>query len=184
MPSLCPRPEKPPRIGWHESVSCYHHNWHNKRTRLFLFSTTMPKPPQDYQVVVPHCCHKEDKSHCTSCSLGSSRQRRSYWVFFCTPTHCETSPIPTKSSRNWIIVQPHMPVISLPILTTPNFLKWSPLTIHDPIGRSYPDTILWSTGTTSHPITSQFPRLFVSWFPLLPHLYRSSIQQRKQQHGN
>ena len=184
MPSLHPGPEEPPRIGWHKSVSCYHHSWHNKRSKLFFFNATMPKPPQDYQVVVPCCCHKEDKPHCTSHSSGSSRQRRSYWIFFCILTHCGTSSTPIKSNRNWIIIQSHMPIISLPISTTPNFLKWSLLTIHDPIRRSHPDTILWSAGTTSHPITPQFPKLFIAWSSPFPHLYRSSIQRRRRWHGN
>ena len=154
MPNLCPGLEEPLRIGWHESVSCYHHDWCNKRSRLFLFSATMPKPPQDYQVVVPCRCHEEDKSHCTSHSLGSSRQRRSHWIFFCIPTHCGTSPTTTKSSRNWIIIQSHVPVISLPILTIPNFLKWSPLAICNSIRRFYLDTIRWSISTTRCSLTS------------------------------
>ena len=153
MLSLCPGPEEPPRIGWHESVSCYHHGWCNKRSRLFLFSATIPKPPQDYQVVVSHHHHKEDKSHCTSHGSGSLRQRRSHWIFFCTPTHCGTSPITMKSNRDWIIIQSHVPIISLLISTTPNFLKWSPLVICNPIWRSYLDAILWSTNTTRCPIT-------------------------------
>ena len=184
VPNLCPRLEEPPRIGWHESVSCYHHGWHSKRSRLFLFSAIMPKPPQDYQVVVLNHCYKEDKSYHTFCGSGSSRWRRSYWIFFCTPTHCGTSTTTTKSSRNQIIIQSHIPVISLSILTTPNFIKWSPLMICNLIGRSYPDAILWFTGTTHHPITSQFPRLFIPWFPPFPYLYRSSIRWRRWQHGN
>ena len=184
MPNLCPRLEEPLRIGWHKSVSYYCHSWCNKRSRLFLFSATMPKPSQDYEVVVPHRHHEEDKSHCTSCSSESLRWRRSHWISFCTPIHCGTSPTTTKSSRNQIIIQPHTPVISLPVPTTPNFLKWSPLVICNPIRRSYLDVILWSTGTTHHPITPQFPRLFISWFPLFLHLNRSSIWQRRWQHGN
>ena len=128
----------------------------------------MSKLPQDYQVVVPHCCHEEDRSYCTSHSSGSSRQKRSHWIFFCTPTHCGTSPTIMKSSRNWIIVQHHMPIISLPISTTPNFLKWFPLVICNPIGKSHLDIILWSTSTTCCPITSQLPRLFTPWFSPLP----------------
>ena len=146
---------------------------------FFLFSTTMPKPLQDYQVVVSCHHHKEDKSHCTSCSSGSSRQRRSHWIFFCTFTYCGTSPTTTKSSMDQIIIQPHMPIISLPIPTTPNFIKWSPLAIHNPIRRSYLDAILWSAGITCCLITSQFPRLFTLWFLPLPHSYRSSIQWRR-----
>ena len=183
MLNLHPRLEEPLRIGWHKSVSCYCHGWCNKRSRLFLFSTTIPKPPQDYQVVVPHCCHEEDKCYHTSCGSESSRQRRSYWIFFYISTHCGASPITTKSSRNWIIIQPHMPVISLPVQTNPDFLEWFPLVICDPIRRSYPDTILWSAGTT-HPIASQFSRLFTPWFPPFPHPYRCSIQQRRLWHGN
>ena len=184
MLSLCPRLEEPLRIGWHESVSCYCHGWHNKRSRLFWFSATIPKLQQDYQMVVPRHHHEENKSYYTSCSSGSSRWRRSYWVFFCTSTHCGTSPISTKSSRNQIIIQSHALIISLPILTTPNFLKWFPLVICNPIGRSYPDTRLWSAGTTCRPITFQFPRLFIPWFSQFPHLYRFSIWWRRWQHGN
>ena len=87
MMSLYSGPKELPRKGWHKSVSCWCYGWHNKRSRLYLFSTTMPKPPQDYQVVVSHHHHKEDKSHCTSCGSGSSRWRRSYWIFFCIPIH-------------------------------------------------------------------------------------------------
>ena len=184
MLSLCLGPEEPPRIDWHKSVSCYHQGWRNKRSRLFLFSTTMPKPPQDYQVVVSHCCHEEDKSYHTSHGSGSLKQRRSHWIFFCIPIHYGTSSTTMKSSRNWIIIQFHMPVISLPVPTTPNFLKWFPLTIHNPIGRSYLDTILWPASTTSCPIASQFPKFFISWFSLFPHPYRSSIWQSRQQYGN
>ena len=126
MPSLHPRLEEPLRIGWHKSVSCYYYSRCNKRSRLFLFSATMPKAPQDYQVVVPCCCSEENSPYCISCGLGSSRQRRSHWIFFCTPIHCETSPTTTKSSRNWIIIQPHMPVISLLILTTPQLPQMVP----------------------------------------------------------
>ena len=168
MSNLHPGPEEPLRIGWHENVSCYHHGWHNKRSRVFLFRATMPKPLQDYQMVVPCHHHKADKSHHTSHGSGSSRQRRSHWIFFCTPTHCRTSPTTMKSSRNWIIIQPHVPIISLPILTTPNLLKWSPLAICNPIRKSYPDAILWSTGTTCCPITSQFPDSSSPGFPCSP----------------
>ena len=176
MLSLHPRPEIPLRIDWYKSVSCWCYSWCNKRLMFYLFSATMPKPLQDYQVVVPCCCHKEDKSHHTSCDSGSSRQRRSHWIFFYTPIQCRTSPTSTKSNQNWIIVQSHAFPISLPFLTTPNFLKWSLLVIHDPIRRSYPDIVLWSASTTHCPITSQFPRLFPSWLPLFFHPYRSPHQ--------
>ena len=107
MPNLHPGLEELPRIGWHENVSCYSHGWHNKRSRLFLFSATMLKPPQDYQVIVSHHCHEENKSYYTSRGSGSLRWRRSYWIFFCTPTYCGASPTTTKSNQNQIIVQPH-----------------------------------------------------------------------------
>ena len=152
MPSLCPRLEKSPRIGWHNSVSCWHHGWHNKRSRLYLFSTTMSKPPQDYQMIVSHCCHKEDKSYCTSHGSESSRQRRSYWIFFCSPTpYCGTSPTSTKSngtraSYNLMHLPSHSPFWPPPISSS------GPCS--DPIGRSYPNAVLWSTSTTCCPITS------------------------------
>ena len=42
MPSLHPGPEEPPRIGWHESVSCYHHSWcNNYRAISFLTSSKL-----------------------------------------------------------------------------------------------------------------------------------------------
>ena len=154
MLSLHPRLEVTLRIGWYESVSGKHYSWCNKRSRLFLFSATTPKPPQDYQEVVPCHYHEKDKSYCTSHGLGSLRWRRSHWIFFCTPIHCGTSPTTMKSNWNQIIIQLHVPVILLLFLTTPNFLKWSSLAICDPIGRSHLDAILWSASTTCCPITS------------------------------
>ena len=179
MPNLHPGLEEPLRIGWHKRVSYYHHSWYNKRSRLFLFRANMPKPPQDYQVVVPRYHHEENKSHCTSCSSGSLRQRKSHWIFLCISIHYGTSSTTMKSSRNWIIIQPHMSIVSFPIQTIPNFLKWFPLAISDSIRRSYPDTILWSTGTTYYPITFQFPRLFTSWFSPFPYPNKSSIWWRR-----
>ena len=37
MPNLCPGLEEPPRIDWHESVSCYHHDWCNRKLKEDIY---------------------------------------------------------------------------------------------------------------------------------------------------
>ena len=91
--------------------------------------------------VVPHHHHQENKSFHPSHGLGSLRSRRSNWNFFYTPNPSHgISSTSMKSNQNWIIIHFYLFFISLPLSTISNFLKWSPLTICDPLGRSHPDT--------------------------------------------